>query len=44
MKKTIAVSLLALSMASSALAEKVEGFVYDKDNNEPMIGVTVCAK
>ena len=44
MKKTIAVSLLALSMASSALAEKVEGFVYDKDNNEPMIGVTVSCK
>lgn len=44
MKKKIAVSLLALSMASSALAEKVEGFVYDKDNNEPMIGVTVSCK
>lgn len=44
MKKTIAVSLLALSMVSSALAEKVEGFVYDKDNNEPMIGVTVSCK
>ncbi len=44
MKKTIAVSLLALSMASAALAETVEGFVYDKDNNEPMIGVTVSCK
>ena len=44
MKKTIAVSLLALSMASAAFAEKVEGFVYDKDNNEPMIGVTVSCK
>lgn len=40
MKKSASVSLLCM-MSLSLAAEPVTGYIYDKESNEPLIGVTV---